>query len=328
MRLQAEETVNHGIKSLFGEQRNGQKFALGFAHLARVCVEVQNVNPIVAPLVTKICLGLCNLVGVVRECVIDTTAVNIKTLAKMLHADARALDVPSGVTDAPRAIPFELLVVELGLCKPKNKVCLVLFVAVGFNTVANTDCKVSFFKVVENVILLELGGIKVDVAACLVSKAFFEQGLDNLDKLINARGCGLYHLGTTNVERVAILKELFGVELRDFHNGLLFALCALEHLVLARVGITCQVTNVGDVHNAGNVVAAVTEVAVEDIFHNVGAQITDVRKVIHRRAAGVHAHLAGLVGNEFFFFSGCRVIKLHNLSPFAECFRVSVRYNV
>ena len=116
--------------------------------------------------------------------------------------------------------------------------------------------------------------------------------------------------------------------MRDLHNGLLFALCTLEHLIFARVGIARQVTNVGDVHNAGNVVAAVTEVAVEDIFHNVGAQITDVCKVINRRAAGVHADLAGLVGNEFFFFSGCRVVKLHNLSPFAEFFRVSVGYNV
>ena len=38
VRLQAEETVNHRIKSLFDEQRNGQKFALGFAHLAGIGV--------------------------------------------------------------------------------------------------------------------------------------------------------------------------------------------------------------------------------------------------------------------------------------------------
>ena len=168
----------------------------------------------------------------------------------------------------------------------------------------------------------ELRGVEIDVSACLVSVAFFEERLDNLDKLINARGCRLYHLRAANVERLAILKEFFGVELRDLHNRLLLALCALEHLVLARVGIACQVTNVGDVHNTRNVIAVVAEVAVKDIFHNVGAQITDVRKVINRRAAGVHAHLAGHVRDEFFFCPCKRIVKLHNLSPFADFFRV------
>ena len=49
----------------------------------------------------------------------------VKALAKVLHADAGALDVPSGISDTPRAVPFELLIVEFGFGEPKNKVSLV-----------------------------------------------------------------------------------------------------------------------------------------------------------------------------------------------------------
>ena len=44
-------------------------------------------EPVVAPLVTKISLRLCDLICVVWESVVYTTAVDIKLLAKVLHGD-------------------------------------------------------------------------------------------------------------------------------------------------------------------------------------------------------------------------------------------------
>ena len=75
-------------------------------------------EPVVAPLVTEVCFTLCNFVGVVGECVVNTAAVNVKVTAKMLYADSGTLNVPTGVTVTPGAVPLKLLVVKLGLCKP------------------------------------------------------------------------------------------------------------------------------------------------------------------------------------------------------------------
>ena len=101
-------------------------------------------------------LTLRDFIGVVGESVIYTAAVDIEIFTEVLHADTRALNVPAGVTYAPRAIPFKLLIVKLGLCKPKHEICLVSLVGVLFNALADTHLKVLLLKVVEYVILLEL----------------------------------------------------------------------------------------------------------------------------------------------------------------------------
>ena len=45
-------------------------------------------EPVIAPLVSKICLALCNLIGVVWENVINTPTMNIHIFAKVLHTYA------------------------------------------------------------------------------------------------------------------------------------------------------------------------------------------------------------------------------------------------
>ena len=115
-----------------------------------------NVHPIITPLVSKICLALRDLVGMVGERVVNSTAMDINALAKIFHTDARALDMPAGVTDAPRAIPLKLLIVKLGLCKPKHEVRLISLVSVLLNALSNAYLKVFLLEVVEALILIEL----------------------------------------------------------------------------------------------------------------------------------------------------------------------------
>ena len=67
---------------------------------------MQHVEPMFAPLVAKIGFTLRDFVGVVWKCVVDTTAVDIKILARVFYRNRRALDVPTWVTDTPRAIPL------------------------------------------------------------------------------------------------------------------------------------------------------------------------------------------------------------------------------
>ena len=101
MALQAEQTVGEGVIALFLEQRNSQKFALGLAHFAGVCVQMQNVHPVVAPLVAEVGLGLSDLVGVMRKSVVDAAAVNVKVFAEVLHGYAGAFNMPAGIADTP-----------------------------------------------------------------------------------------------------------------------------------------------------------------------------------------------------------------------------------
>ena len=115
-----------------------------------------NVEPIFAPLVTKGRLALCNLICVVGEGVVYTAAMNVEVFAEVLTCNAGALDMPAGIAKAPRRHPFKLLVIKLGLCKPKNEVSLIALVAILLNAVADTYCEVVLGKVVEDIILLKL----------------------------------------------------------------------------------------------------------------------------------------------------------------------------
>ncbi len=86
---------------------------------------------------------------------------------------------------------------------------------------------------------------------------------------------------------------------------------ALEHLVLAGVGIGGQVPDVRNVHDALDVVAAVAEILLQHVLHDIAAQVADVGKVVDRRAAGVHFEDVGMVGREELFFAGQRVVQVH-----------------
>ena len=112
-------------------------------------------EPVITPLVTDICFALCDFVCMVGERVVDAAAVKVKVLTEVLHANTGALDVPAGVTYAPRAVPLEFLVVKLGLCEPEYKVSLVFLVAVFFNAFTHADFEVFLTEIVENIILLE-----------------------------------------------------------------------------------------------------------------------------------------------------------------------------
>ena len=66
--------------------------------------------------------------------------------------------------------------------------------------------------------------------------------------------------------------------------------------------------HVGDVHGALEVIAAVAQIAVQHVLHDIGAQIADVGKVVDGGATGVHGALARLMGDKFLFLMGQRVI--------------------
>lgn len=45
-------------------------------------------EPILAPLMTEVSLALCNFIGMMRKCVVNTATVNVEILAVVLTADS------------------------------------------------------------------------------------------------------------------------------------------------------------------------------------------------------------------------------------------------
>ena len=224
--------------------------------------------------------------------------------------------MPAGIAHAPGRIPFQGLVLELGLGEPQDEVVAVALVGVFLHALADAHHQVLLLVLVEHIIFLQLGGIEIHVAAGQIGIALFQQALDHLDELLDAVGCRLHHIGGLDVQLFAVGKEGVGIETGDLHDRLVLPLSALEHLVLAGVGVRGQVAHIGDVHDPLHIVTAVAQVFFQHVLHDIGPQVADVSIVVHRRAAGVHFHLARLVGVKFFFFVGQGIIELHNQAPF------------
>jgi hypothetical protein len=72
-------------------------------------------------------------------------------------------------------------------------------------------------------------------------------------------GGGLHHVRPLDVQLAAVVEEGVGVVLGDLKDGFVLAAGALEHLVLAGVGVAGQMSHVGDVHDPLHVVALIAQ---------------------------------------------------------------------
>ena len=96
-------------------------------------------EPVIAPFVSEITFRLCDLIGVMWENIIHTAAMDIHVLAKMLDTDAGTLNMPSRITDAPWAIPFQCLVFKFGFGELEHEVCLVFLIGILIDIIPYTD---------------------------------------------------------------------------------------------------------------------------------------------------------------------------------------------
>ena len=130
-------------------------------------------EPVIAPFVSEVALRLCDLIGVMWENIIHTATMDIHVLAKMFDTDAGALNMPSRITDAPWAIPFQCLVFKFGFGEPEHEVCLVFLIGILIDIIPYTDQRLEFCLCGENIVIIQFGRVKVNVSACLISVALF-----------------------------------------------------------------------------------------------------------------------------------------------------------
>ena len=115
-----------------------------------------DMEPVLAPLMSQICLALRDLIRVMGKDIIDTAAVEIEGFAEVLDADARTLNVPSRVSDAPRTIPFQLLVLKFGFRKPEDKIGLVPLIRIFLHVLPDAHLQFLFFLGRQHVIIMKL----------------------------------------------------------------------------------------------------------------------------------------------------------------------------
>ena len=70
-----------------------------------------------------------------------------------------------GIAHAPGGIPLQGLVLKLGLGEPQHKVVLVALVRVLLHALPDAHGQILLVVVVEDIVPLQLGGVKVNVAA-------------------------------------------------------------------------------------------------------------------------------------------------------------------
>ena len=278
---------------------DGEEVAEGFGHLLIVDVDKAVVQPVVDELAAVGGLGLGDLVLVVREGEVAAAAVDVDRFSEIAVGHGGALDVPAGSALSPRGFPVGLA--GLGSL-PEGEVERVFLDVVDVN--ARAGLQIVDRLVAQLAVVLELERAVIHIAVHLVGIPLLDQGGDDVDDLLNVLGGLRMHGGRLDAERLRIDEVLLDILLRDLVGGNALLVGALDDLVV----------NVGEVLHKGDVVAAVLEVTAEHVEHDDRAGVADVDVVIHRRAAGVHAHLALLDGHELFLLHGHGIEKLHGKS--------------
>ena len=264
-------------------------------------------QPVVDELAAVGGLRLGDLVLVVREGEVAAAAVDVDRLAEVAVGHGRALDVPAGTAFAPRRFPERLA--GLGGF-PECKVERVFLDVVDVD--ARAGLQIFDRLVAELAVVLEFQRAVVHVAVDLIGVALIDERCDEVDDLLDVFGRLRVHGRLADAERVGV-GEVFGdVFFRDFLARDALFVGALDDLVV----------HVGEVLHERHLVAAVLEIAAQHVEHDDRARVADVDEVIHRRTAGVHAHLAGLDRHELFLLHGHGVEQFHIQTPLTDEFGI------
>ena len=290
-----------------GRLAHGEEVAERLAHLLVVDVDKAVMQPVVDELAAVGGLRLGNLILMVREGEVAAAAVDVDRLSEVAVGHGRALNVPAGAALAPRRVPGRLTGFG-GL--PEREVERVLLDVVDVD--ARAGLQIFDRLVAELAVVLEVQRAVVHVTVDLIGVALVDERRDDVDDLLDVFGRLRVHGRLADAERVCVGEVLGDVFFRNFLARDALFVGALDDLVV----------HVGEVLHKRHLVAAVLQIAAQHVKHDDRARIADVDVVIHRRAAGVHAHLAGLDRHELFLLHGHGVEQFHIQTPLTDEFGI------
>ena len=148
-------------------------------------------------------------------------------------------------------------------------------------------------------------GVEVDAVRALVGQALVHELLHQGDDLGDVlRGLGVDG-GPAHAQGLHVLEILGDEALAQGLDGGALLVGAVDHLVV----------DVREVLHERHIVAPPLQVPAQHVKDDQRPRVADVNVVVHRRAAGVDAHLALVQGLELFLLPGLRVIDPHTSSP-------------
>ena len=217
--------------------------------------------------------------------------------------------MPAGITHSPRTFPLHN--VFLGRFFPHGKIRGMTLFAVDFDACARlllVELCARQFAVIHR-----LGNIEINTVACFVRKTFLHQFLNEIDHNLNVVRGFRRKFGLADIEFFQVLEKHAGVKLRNFVRTFLLLARGFLHFILAVVAVGKQMPYVGNVHNAFYFIPLVFKRTTEQIHKDVGTHVAYMRKAVYGRSARIHTNLiASVLGCKLLFFSGKRIIKLHN----------------
>ncbi len=261
--------------------------------------EVFAVKPVVHEGLSGCSFALGDFVFVVGEDVVNTTRMDVEMWAKVFHAHGGAFDVPAGSTLAPWAWPTDIAVIFVPAFPEGEVGCLFFIVFVGLD--ADTSDLFFDFDVGEFAVLREFANREVDAAVVsLVGESFVKEFLDEFDHFVDVLGGGRIVFGRLDAKGFKVLKECLFV-----FAGKLFEWDACGPRVTDGF-----IIHIGEVHNLGDVIAAVLKRPAQDIFERIGAEVTDVGIVVDGRATSIHTDIGWIDRFEFLDGACEGIIKL------------------
>ena len=108
-----------------------------------------------------------------------------------------------------------------------------------------------------------------------------------------------------NIERVNVGHKSVRVKFCNVENALMALFSSFYHFVFAVVSISCQMSNVRNIHDMLNVVTQISQSFVQNIQKNVSAKVSNVGVVVNCRSAAIKTDIffIRINRNKFFHFA-------------------------
>ena len=216
---------------------------------------------------------------------IDPAGVDVERLAKQLRAHHAAFDVPARRAAAPRRIPFHLAGFARRRGAPDRKIG---GVALAFHTLDPSFALIGT-GARQPAVVGHRTHIEIQPAIQPVAVLRLDR-LPPCDHCIDIVGRARM-LRLANVEPRQIGLEHRLIMPRDVPGRFAFTAGRLLHLVVARIGVTGQVADIGDVDDVAELVALEAQHPPQRIGEHISAHVADVLVIIDRRPARIDASL-------------------------------------
>ena len=204
--------------------------------------------------------------------------------------------MPAGTARTPRRIPLHVAIFFIPGFPQREVADVFLIVFIVLHAAGRlqlTEIDVREFSVIRKFV----DAIVNRFVLGLIRKPLRNQRADHLDHSVDV----------SLVSRSRIFVRAFDAQRIRVFGERLFEL--FGEFSQRGTGLACPpnrfIVHIGDVHHAMHLVTAQFEMALKQIFEDIGAKISNVRAAVNRRSAGVHTDLARtrIARLEFFDFA-------------------------